>query len=130
MAIAAVVCFWLRRRHHRSLVWVFWGLGTFIFVCGLTHLMDVAVWWWPAYHLSCLVKLVGSAVSLGTAVLLVPMVPAIMRVPSVAILHGRLEQTRGELMDLQHRLQHMDEETRDLAAVKLRSIVQQLKEIK
>lgn len=127
--IAAVICFWLSRRHHRSLRFIFWGLGVFTFLCGLTHLADAMAWWYPNYFLIGMVKLGGAAVSVVTAVRLVPSVPAIMRVPSVQVLGGKLEETRGELISLQLRLAKMDESTKKMAAAKLNSITDQLKGI-
>lgn len=42
---------------------VFWLFGAFILFCGLTHLMDAIIFWWPAYRLSAILRLITAVVS-------------------------------------------------------------------
>jgi len=53
------------------LIRVFWLFGAFILLCGLTHLMDVTMFWWPAYRLNALVRFVTGLVSIGTVLALI-----------------------------------------------------------
>lgn len=50
---------------------VFWLFGAFILLCGLTHLLDVIIFWTPIYRISALVRLFTGIVSIGTVVALV-----------------------------------------------------------
>jgi signal transduction histidine kinase len=49
---------------------VFWLFGAFILLCGLTHLLDATMFWWPAYRINALVRFVTGVVSIGTVVAL------------------------------------------------------------
>ncbi|WP_244967979.1 sensor histidine kinase [Spirosoma utsteinense] len=50
---------------------VFLLFGTFIMLCGATHLLDALMFWWPAYRLAALVKLLTGVVSVATVIALV-----------------------------------------------------------
>src|SRR5258706_16010873 len=45
---------------------VFWLFGAFILFCGLTHLMDATMFWWPAYRLNGLVRFATAIISWAT----------------------------------------------------------------
>ena len=47
---------------------IFWLFGAFILLCGLTHLMDVIIFWVPAYRISALIRFVTGVVSIATVV--------------------------------------------------------------
>ncbi|MVM30063.1 two-component sensor histidine kinase [Spirosoma sp. HMF4905] len=49
---------------------VFWLFGAFILLCGLTHLIDVVIFWIPVYRISALVRFVTGVVSVATVVAL------------------------------------------------------------
>src|SRR5262249_52515976 len=49
--------------------------GAFIVLCGITHFFDVYVIWKPAYWVDGGVRALTALVSLGTAVLLPPLIP-------------------------------------------------------
>ncbi len=54
--------------------------GTFIFACGLTHLLEVLNIWVPTYWLSGAVKAITAVASVGTAILLPFFLPKIRQV--------------------------------------------------
>jgi hypothetical protein len=96
MAIpASLLCFVLRRRDvpMRGMFWLF---AAFICSCGITHLLDASMFYYPAYRLLGLMKLVTAVVSMMTVV-------AIVRVLPVALgMQGRLRDQESEL-DLRKR---------------------------
>ncbi len=49
---------------------VFWLFGAFILLCGLTHLIDAALFWVPAYRISALIRFLTAIVSIATVVAL------------------------------------------------------------
>jgi two-component system CheB/CheR fusion protein len=57
---------------------VFW-FSVFITSCGLTHIMDALVIWWPLYGLSLAIRVVCALASVITAVLLWPVVSFYVR---------------------------------------------------
>lgn len=81
--------------------WVFLAFGVFIIACGLTHFMDVVVIWRPFYWVDASVRVVTAVASVGTAVLVIPLVPRTLAVAGAA----RLARERGvELVQLNEEL--------------------------
>lgn len=83
----ALVSF-LRRRKDIPFNWMFWMFGGFIFACGTTHLMSIWTVWIPTYRLDGVVKLCTAALSMTTAVLLWPLIPKAVALPSPAQLEA------------------------------------------
>src|SRR5258708_7955893 len=78
---AALMC---RARWRRDLPfnWIFWMFGLFIVGCGTTHLMEVWTIWHASYLLAGVIKGVTAAVSVATAVMLIPLIPKAIALPS------------------------------------------------
>jgi signal transduction histidine kinase len=55
----------------------------FVSLCGLTHLMDALIFWWPAYRLSALLRLATAIVSILAAYALSRAFPALLGLRSV-----------------------------------------------
>src|SRR6202044_1268047 len=49
--------------------------GAFILACGTTHLMDAVLFWWPAYRLAGVLKLITAIVSWATVFALIYIAP-------------------------------------------------------
>jgi PAS domain S-box-containing protein len=75
LAIPCVLGFFILRRKDLPFPAIFWLFGAFILACGTTHLMEAMIFWWPAYRLAGVIKLVTAIVSWGTVFALVPVVP-------------------------------------------------------
>jgi PAS domain S-box-containing protein len=73
---------------------VFWLFAAFIVGCGTTHLMEVVTSYVPVYRLSGLIKLLTAAVSVATAVLLVPLVPRALALRSPRELEEEIEERK------------------------------------
>jgi two-component system NtrC family sensor kinase len=76
MAIPVVLIYFLRKKRGQvpfpKMIWMF---GAFIILCGITHFMDIVMFYNPLYRLSGVVKALTAGVSLITAISLVPLVP-------------------------------------------------------
>tara|TARA_Y100000590_G_C14903565_1_gene707316 strand:- start:46 stop:435 length:390 start_codon:yes stop_codon:yes gene_type:complete len=57
--------------------WVFYMFATFIIFCGITHLSSILVLWWPMYYMQGILKVMTAAVSIATAVMMLPIIPII-----------------------------------------------------
>jgi len=55
----------------------------FVFLCGLTHLIDAVIFWWPAYRLSALLRLATAIVSIIAASILNRIFPVLLGLRSV-----------------------------------------------
>jgi hypothetical protein len=66
MAICLILI-WKKRRCDMEYGWILLCFAAFIAACGLTHICDVAVFWWPGYRLFALVRSVTAILSVVTA---------------------------------------------------------------
>ncbi|MEI7686118.1 MAG: ATP-binding protein [Planctomycetota bacterium] len=75
LAIPFVLGFFIFRKSDLPFRGVFVLFGMFILACGMTHLMEAVIFWWPAYRLLGLIKLITAVVSWTTVLALIPIVP-------------------------------------------------------
>lgn len=79
-SIPVTIMFFINRSSHSlPYVWVFRMFAAFIFLCGMTHLIDVVAVWRPIYYFEGIVKMLTAAVSLATAVMMFPLIPAVLK---------------------------------------------------
>jgi diguanylate cyclase (GGDEF)-like protein/PAS domain S-box-containing protein len=62
--------------------WLLYLFSAFIVACGTTHLFDITTLWLPAYWLSGAAKAITAVLSIATAILLWPLIPYAVAVPS------------------------------------------------
>jgi two-component sensor histidine kinase len=76
--------------------WIVFAFVAFILACGTTHLFSVLTLWVPAYGIEGLVKLATAGLSIATAVLLWPLVPRLVALPSpTQLLHLNTQLSEG-----------------------------------
>ena len=92
-SIPLTLLYFVRQRKDLVFPWMFVLFGTFIVLCGTTHILQIWTLWNGTYRMEGLVNLVTGIVSVVTAVLLVPLVPKALALPSPA----QLEQRNREL---------------------------------
>ncbi|HEX8535506.1 MAG TPA: response regulator [Allosphingosinicella sp.] len=73
--------------------WIFWLFALFIVACGTTHLMSIWTLWTPDYGLEALIKVITAIASVGTAIVLWPLIPKALALPSPL----QLKQANAEL---------------------------------
>ena len=104
-AIPVILFFFVYRRNNdipfRAIF--FWFIA-FILACGLTHLIDGAIFWWPAYRLSTFVRFVTAFVSLGTVFALTRVVPQVLELKSPETLDKLVQQRTAELQEANRQL--------------------------
>jgi PAS domain S-box-containing protein len=81
-AIPVTLIWFVRKRGDLPFSWIFILFGIFIIACGATHLMEIWNLWHASYWLAGTVKAVTAAASVGTAILLVPLVPKALQLAS------------------------------------------------
>lgn len=72
----------LIRRRELAYGGVFWCFALFILACGFTHVMAIWTLWQPVYGLEAAVKVVTAIASIATAILLWPLLPKAIALPS------------------------------------------------
>ena len=77
----------------------------FILGCGLTHLTDAAMFWWPAYRVNAFIRLITAVVSFGTVFALVRIAPRVAALRTPDALEKMVEDRTHELQALNITLQ-------------------------
>jgi signal transduction histidine kinase/CheY-like chemotaxis protein len=78
IALVALV----RKRRDLAFGWMFLLFGAFILACGTTHILSIVAFWRPVYRLDGVVKAGTGAISMATAVILWPLIPKALAIPS------------------------------------------------
>jgi signal transduction histidine kinase len=85
-SIPAALVVFLRRRQDLAFKPIFGLFALFIMACGTTHVLGALTLWVPAYWTDALVKAVTALLSVVTAVILWPLLPRALALPSPAAL--------------------------------------------
>lgn len=102
----------VRRRKDIAFGWIFWLFALFIMACGASHVMSIWTLWNGSYGIEALVKVVTAFASVATAIILWPLIPKAIALPSPAKL-------RGVNADLERMVEERD---RAIAALKEQSL--------
>ncbi|HEY9612124.1 PAS domain S-box protein [Allocoleopsis sp.] len=98
-SIPLSLVYFVRNRRDLPFDWIFLLFGAFIVACGTTHIMEVWTLWHPHYWLSGFIKAITAGVSVCTAVLLVPLIPKALALPSPAELEVANRQLEREIRE-------------------------------
>ncbi len=97
-AIPILLIVLLNRRKDLPFKKVIWLFIAFIVLCGLTFLFDALLFWWSAYRLSAVLRLITGIVSAITVVALFRILPQIHSLRTVDDLEQEIDERR-ELED-------------------------------
>ncbi|MBX9749230.1 MAG: PAS domain-containing protein [Roseococcus sp.] len=122
----AIMAFVQRRRDftYRGMAWLFAG---FILFCGTTHLFSAWTLWYPHYWLEGALKAATAAISVATAVLLWPLIPKALALPSPAAMRAANVALEAQVLErtaLVARLERREAELTELTATLERRIAQ------
>jgi PAS domain S-box-containing protein len=118
-SIPAALLVFLRRRKDLAFRPVFGLFAAFILACGTTHLFAVITLWQPVYWLDGAVKAVTAALSIATAIVLWPLIPRALALPSATelrALNQRLAHEVAERDAAMHQLHESQAKLRQLYA--------------
>lgn len=82
LAIPIVLAYFTLRRRDLPFRKIFLLFVAFILLCGTTHLMEAVIFWWPAYRLAGLLKLMTAVVSWATVFALYRVAPLVLSLRS------------------------------------------------
>ncbi len=114
-AIPLALAYFVWKRQDIIFGWIFWMFAAFILACGTTHFVEIWTLWHPDYWVQGLVKVATAAVSLMTAVLLWPLIPRLLELPSPMQLRQANDQLRAQIRarnDALEQLRHSEEQYR------------------
>lgn len=89
--------YFVHKRKDLQFNWMFKLFSVFIFACGTTHLLGIWTIWHPDYWLDALAHIATAATSLATAILLWPLIPKALKLPSTQQLEAANSQLRMEV---------------------------------
>lgn len=95
-AIPLILAYLVLRRKDLPFPRIFWLFAAFIFTCGTVHLVESAIFWWPAYRLSALVKLSTAIASWATVIAIAYAAPKALALPGLAKINQDLTREIGE----------------------------------
>lgn len=116
LSIPVTLVFFIRKRRDVPFNWVFVCFGAFILACGGTHLMEVWTLWHASYWLSGALKAVTAVASVGTAILLVRLIPQALAVPSPEALRREIVERQRAQEALQNAKQDLELRVRQRTA--------------
>ena len=73
--IPLIIVLYVQQRPDVPFLPVFWLFGSFIILCGATHLIDAVIFWWPGYRLSALLRFFTAIISVITVLALIRDLP-------------------------------------------------------
>lgn len=130
-SIPLLLLYFIGRRPDVPNPLLFTLFAIFILACGLTHVFDIVTIWHPYYWVDALIRAVTALASIGTAAVLAPLMPRLLRSGTVehyleamskAVLEDKneaLEVSNGRLAkaneDLQAQIRLMDRSVKALA---------------
>jgi signal transduction histidine kinase len=118
-SIPLTLIYFVRKRQDVPFKLIFFLFGAFIISCGTTHIMEVWTLWHPVYWLSGVMKAVTAIISFYTAIILIPLVPQALALPSPAQLEAAnqaLQAENTERKRVEHELRLYKEGLEDLVA--------------
>jgi signal transduction histidine kinase/ActR/RegA family two-component response regulator len=111
-SIPIAIIRFVRRRGDIEFSWIFWLFALFILACGTTHLMAIWTLWNGDYGWEAAIKIVTAIASVGTAIVLWPLIPRALAIPSPLQLRAanselteRVRERDAALERLQHEME-------------------------
>ena len=101
VTIPFTLLYFIHKRKDVPFDWMLAAFGVFILACGTSHVLEILTIWQPYYWLSALVKVITAIASVITAILLVRLVPAALKIPSpqqLAKVNDELREAQAELV--------------------------------
>lgn len=81
--ISATLFYFVFKRRDLPYFWIFLMFGLFILSCGTTHLMAAWTVYYPSYWTEGVIKTVNAIISIITAVMIIPLMPKLLALPSI-----------------------------------------------
>jgi PAS domain S-box-containing protein len=113
-AIPVAIWIFLRRRKDVELKTLAVLFAAFIFLCGLTHIIQMMTLWWPIYETQGFVKAATAIVSVITAILVFPLIPKAVAIPSPRALQTANEVLKREIRAHKRTLKELEATRSDL----------------
>ena len=81
-SIPVALSIFVSKRRDVDFGWIFCAFALFIMACGFTHVLSIVTLWVPIYGVEGIVKFLTAIASIVTAVMLWPLLPRVLALPS------------------------------------------------
>ena len=98
-SIPLALAYFVSKRRDIPFGWTFWMFAVFILGCGTTHFVEIWTLWYPDYLTQGLVKVATAAISVATAIVLWPIIPHLLALPSPAQFRDANEALSAEIAE-------------------------------
>lgn len=98
-SMPVALAYFARHRKDFPYRWLLVMFAAFILACGMTHLMGAILLWQPLYGLDALIKAATALVSVATAIVLWPLLPRALKLPSPAQLRQSNAALQSEIAE-------------------------------
>jgi signal transduction histidine kinase len=115
-AISVVIWIFAEKRQDLELKHLGLLFAAFLFLCGMTHLSELATVWAPVYGIEGLLKAATAAVAVAAAVSIFPMLPAVLAIPSPRQMQQANWRLALEVASHRETLDKLEQANRDLEA--------------
>ena len=108
-SIPVALSIFVSKRRDVDFGWIFWAFAVFITACGFTHLLSIITLWVPIYGIEGLIKALTAIASIVTAIMMWPLLPKVLALPSPAQLRAAelaLEQEASQRREAESMLRH------------------------
>jgi signal transduction histidine kinase len=132
-SLPAALIYFVHKRRDIAFKSLFVMFGVFILACGLTHVMGVWTIWVPAYWLDGGIKAATALVSLATAVMIWPLIPKALALPSPAQLQTANRELQREVTvraATEHALRESEERYRALTETLEANVQERTKQLR
>lgn len=125
--IPIILVYFIKKKRNVPFHNVFILFGVFILACGLTHLIDAVIFWWPAYRLSALIRLITAIASWFTILALYRVIPMALTLKTPTELELIVKLRTNELAEKHKKLElaneHLKNSYEDMEAkIKFRTL--------
>jgi two-component system, chemotaxis family, sensor kinase Cph1 len=94
LSIPLILLYFVNKKKDMVFPRIFWLFAAFIFACGVSHLLDALMFWWPVYRLNTLERFITGLISWVTVFALIPIVPVALALRSPKALEKEVEERR------------------------------------
>lgn len=105
IGIPLAMWYFARKRTDIRLPRVFWLYVLFILSCGVGHLIEAGIFYWPVYRLAGLSKLMTAAVSVATLIAIIRVLPTALNLPGMAKMNAALKNEIAQRQQVEDELE-------------------------
>lgn len=115
LSIPIAISYFLYKREDIQFNWIFFLFSSFIFWCGLHHLVHVTTYWVPLYAIQASVDFITGGISLMTASILWYIMPKALKLPKVQDIISANRELEKRVIERTKTLYEREKQYRDLA---------------